>query len=395
MNSVEKRQGALRARITVLLVLGLSSTGDAIPEIISNGPSIQLKIDAGGDLQVASGSGSPQSILNAISLIPGVQNNVSMVQNTIQQINANLSTVAVSLSQIGGVQRNVSAINEAVSALNTSIQDVNVSSIQRDMDLTGNLSQAAARIAQLEARSNCLAGITTLSAIPLNSQPIPTPGMCNLTLGGTCRVMCKQGYRANSSINVAFQKTAVGSAPFTTPLTDANLTVDGITSEASRYIVSCTNIVCWVLVDLHQPYMITEFDWLNGHSGCVPGGRACSYDAHCKHYVQVWTGPSNIPGLRTIGADFSTNWTTISSSLVPTSHGINHDAFTPIVARYVKLVVDNRRDIATCYGGSYLRIREIQILTSSTKDYTCGAAGLTPVDSTPLECDAAINGTVV
>eukprot|EP00041_Stephanoeca_diplocostata_P018902 m.400097 g.400097 ORF g.400097 m.400097 type:complete len:164 (+) comp21157_c0_seq9:138-629(+) len=149
MNSVEKRQGALRARITVLLVLGLSSTGDAIPEIISNGPSIQLKIDAGGDLQVASGSGSPQSILNAISLIPGVQNNVSMVQNTIQQINANLSTVAVSLSQIGGVQRNVSAINEAVSALNTSIQDVNVSSIQRDMDLTGNLSQAAGNISSI------------------------------------------------------------------------------------------------------------------------------------------------------------------------------------------------------------------------------------------------------
>eukprot|EP00041_Stephanoeca_diplocostata_P018900 m.400070 g.400070 ORF g.400070 m.400070 type:complete len:254 (+) comp21157_c0_seq7:1379-2140(+) len=221
-------------------------------------------------------------------------------------------------------------------------------------------------------------------------------GMCNLSLGGICTVMCKQGYRANSSDNVAFNKTAVGFLLSEDPATDANLTLDGITAtDASRYIAQCTNMVCWVVVDLHQPYMITEFDWLNGHSGCVPGGRACSYDAHCKHYVQVWTGPSNIPGLRTIGADFSTNWTTISSSLVPTSHGINHDAFTPIVARYVKLVVDNRRDIATCYGGSYLRIREIQILTSSTKDYTCGAAGLTPVDSTPLECDAAINGTVV
>eukprot|EP00041_Stephanoeca_diplocostata_P018894 m.400113 g.400113 ORF g.400113 m.400113 type:complete len:395 (+) comp21157_c0_seq11:138-1322(+) len=394
MNSVEKRQGALRARITVLLVLGLSSTGDAIPEIISNGPSIQLKIDAGGDLQVASGSGSPQSILNAISLIPGVQNNVSMVQNTIQQINANLSTVAVSLSQIGGVQRNVSAINEAVSALNTSIQDVNVSSIQRDMDLTGNLSQAAARIAQLEARSNCLAGITTLSAIPLNSQPIPTPGMCNLTLGGTCRVMCKQGYRANSSINVAFQKTAVGFLRTDDILTDANRTLDGRTGDWSRYVAQCARAVCWVVVDLHQPYMITEFNWLNGHGGCVPGARTCNYDAHCKHYVQVWTGPEAIPGLRTIGADTSANWTTIVSHLQPSSHGVIHDAFAPVNARYVKLLVDNRRDVATCYGGSYLRIREIQVLTSSTKAYTCTAAGLVPVDGVSLECDVT-NGTIV
>eukprot|EP00041_Stephanoeca_diplocostata_P018899 m.400190 g.400190 ORF g.400190 m.400190 type:complete len:388 (+) comp21157_c0_seq21:224-1387(+) len=367
----------------------------ATPEITSVGSSMQLKLDDGGDLQVVAGSMAPQSIPTAISRITEIQDNISMAMNSIRRLNSNISSVASSLSVISGIQNNISSIGEAISLLNQTANNVSRNSMQRANVMGQNISLAADRIALLEASTNCQAGILTSDAIPLNSEPIPTAGMCNLTLGGTCRVMCKQGYRANSSINVAFQKTAVGSAPFTTPLTDANLTVDGITSEASRYIVSCTNIVCWVLVDLHQPYMITEFDWLNGHSGCVPGGRACSYDAHCKHYVQVWTGPSNIPGLRTIGADFSTNWTTISSSLVPTSHGINHDAFTPIVARYVKLVVDNRRDIATCYGGSYLRIREIQILTSSTKDYTCGAAGLTPVDSTPLECDAAINGTVV
>lgn len=41
--------------------------------------------------------------------------------------------------------------------------------------------------------------------------------------------------------------------------------------------------------------------------------------------------------------------------------------WVPIYNRYVKLLIDNRRDVATCFGGSYMRIREIQVFTSSTK----------------------------
>eukprot|EP00041_Stephanoeca_diplocostata_P018898 m.400183 g.400183 ORF g.400183 m.400183 type:complete len:387 (+) comp21157_c0_seq20:224-1384(+) len=366
----------------------------ATPEITSVGSSMQLKLDDGGDLQVVAGSMAPQSIPTAISRITEIQDNISMAMNSIRRLNSNISSVASSLSVISGIQNNISSIGEAISLLNQTANNVSRNSMQRANVMGQNISLAADRIALLEASTNCQAGILTSDAIPLNSEPIPTAGMCNLTLGGTCRVMCKQGYRANSSINVAFQKTAVGFLRTDDILTDANRTLDGRTGDWSRYVAQCARAVCWVVVDLHQPYMITEFNWLNGHGGCVPGARTCNYDAHCKHYVQVWTGPEAIPGLRTIGADTSANWTTIVSHLQPSSHGVIHDAFAPVNARYVKLLVDNRRDVATCYGGSYLRIREIQVLTSSTKAYTCTAAGLVPVDGVSLECDVT-NGTIV